>query len=319
MTEPYLAQIPTGKISSNPDNPRLFFRDGELETLLISIKRIGIQVPVTVYKEGNTYTLIDGERRWRCAIKLNLKSVPALIHPKPSPLENLLFMFNIHALREQWDYFTIANKLGDVISLFVKESGHTPNEVELSEATGLTRGQIRRCRLLFELPEKYKQILIEDLSLPKQRQKLSEDLFIEMERSLSTIHNRVPNAIKGMDKARDAIIKKFRSGVIGNITDLRKLSKIATSVERLGIEEEKSLQAIRTILDPNNDVGVVDIFRDQFEFHIDERKMTLSIESLVDYLQATLHSPGKPVLGAEFRRRLKKLKGLIERILGSDQ
>ena len=56
-----------------------------------SIDKHGIQVPVTVYREGNGYRLIDGERRWRCASKLNLKTIPALIQEKPSELEKSCF------------------------------------------------------------------------------------------------------------------------------------------------------------------------------------------------------------------------------------
>ena len=141
-----LREIPPSKIKRNPENPRLFFRAEEMDTLLKSIKRYGVQVPISVYSEGDHFVLIDGERRWRCATKLNFKSIPALVQPKPSPLDNLLLMFNIHSLREQWDYLTIAKKLPIVIERFAEEKGGEPNEIELSEITGLTRGQIRRCR-----------------------------------------------------------------------------------------------------------------------------------------------------------------------------
>lgn len=105
---PTLREIPPDKIKRNPENPRLFFRDEEMDTLTASIKRYGIQVPITVYADGSDFILIDGERRWRCARKLNLPRIPALVQEKPTRLENLLLMFNIHALREQWDYLTIA-------------------------------------------------------------------------------------------------------------------------------------------------------------------------------------------------------------------
>ncbi len=130
----HLREISPDKIHRNPDNPRLFFRPEEMDTLMGSIRRYGIQVPLTVYEEEDEFVLIDGERRWRCARKLNLKRVPALVQPKPSPLNNLLLMFNIHALREQWDYLTIANKLPTVISLYKKDNnGEEPNETSLSE------------------------------------------------------------------------------------------------------------------------------------------------------------------------------------------
>ena len=94
-----LANISVQRIRQNPDNPRITFRQGELEELQESIRQYGIQVPIAVFRRGSHFVLIDGERRWRCASKLNLKTIPALIQKAPGPLENLLLMFNIHALR----------------------------------------------------------------------------------------------------------------------------------------------------------------------------------------------------------------------------
>ena len=162
-----LKNISPQRIDRNPDNPRLIFRQQEMESLMVSIDTHGIQVPLTVYLDGSIYRLIDGERRWRCARKLNLPTVPALVQDKPTELENLLLMYNIHALREQWDYYTIASKLVRVIELYVKEHQRQPNEVQLSQATGLTRGQIRRCRLLMDLPDKFNDMLLEELERPK--------------------------------------------------------------------------------------------------------------------------------------------------------
>lgn len=311
-----LKDLSPDKIRRNPENPRLFFRPEEMDTLMASIRRFGIQVPLTVYEEGDEYVLIDGERRWRCAHKLNLKRVPALVQPKPSPLNNLLLMFNIHALREQWDYLTIANKLPNVITLFELDNcGRTPNELELSEITGLTRGQIRRCRLLFDLPEEYRKQLEEELSLPKHLQRLSEDFFIEMERALKTVQNRVPTAIPSLNDARDALIQKFRDGTINNITDFRKLSKIATSISNVGIRESKAKKAIDDIFDLSKKVSIHDVWTEQFEMRYDERKIKLSIDSVYDFLDATLESEHEIVIGDDLVERLNKLKDLIDRIL----
>src|ERR1044071_6682683 len=310
-----LKEIPTDHIKRNPENPRLVFRSEELASLMASINRYGIQVPITVYKDRDHYVLIDGERRWRCADKLNIKRMPALILPKPSPLDNLLLMFNIHALREQWDYLTIATKLPEVIRLFVEDNGKEPNELELSEATGLTRGQIRRCRLLLDLPPKYKDLLLDELFLPKQSQQLSEDFFIEMERSLKTVQNRLPTAIKDLDEVRDTLIAKFRSGVIDNVTDFRKLSKIATSISNLGVRETQARKAIKDIFNANNDVSIDEVYSEHYEFRYDERKMVLSIESLADYLEGTISEDELPPLGEDVLANLKKLQKLINKVL----
>ena len=79
-----LKNIPVDRIDRNPENPRLVFRPEEMEQLLDSINRHGVQVPISVYRDGRRYVLIDGERRWRCCVKLNQKTIPALIQEKPA-------------------------------------------------------------------------------------------------------------------------------------------------------------------------------------------------------------------------------------------
>src|SRR5689334_14513903 len=111
-----LEQIPPDLIDRNPENPRIIFRSAEFEDLLESIRLRGVQQPISVFRKGKRFILIDGERRWRCSLKLNRQTIPALVQPEPSPLENLLMMFNIHWLREQWDLLTIALKLPRVLA-----------------------------------------------------------------------------------------------------------------------------------------------------------------------------------------------------------
>lgn len=312
-----LRYLDPDRIERNPDNPRLFFRSEELDTLLASIKRLGIQVPITVYAEADHFVLIDGERRWRCAKKLNLSRVPALIQPKPTPLNNLLLMFNIHALREQWDYLTIANKLPAVIELFETDHDRQPGEKELSEITGLTQGQVRRCRFLISLPKTYRQMLESELEKPKSLQELSEDFFIEMERALKTVQSRVPAALPGekMNEARDALIGKFRNKVINNITDFRKLSKIATSIDNLGVRESRARKALTSIFDPDNKISIDEVYSEHFEARYDQRKIGTNVDSLLDYL-GEVNEEEEPTISDDLAERLRRLAAVIRQLLG---
>lgn len=309
-----LREISPDLIDKNPDNPRIIFRGEELDVLMSSIRRFGIQVPITVYAKEGRFVLIDGERRWRCSLKLNLKKIPAIVQPEPSPLQNLLLMFNIHSLREQWDYFTIANKLPSVIERFTDEQGHEPNEIELSEATGLTRGQVRRCRLLLELPEQYRNLLMEELERPKQMQQLSEDMFIEMERALKTVLNRVPDLIDDLDVVRHNLINKYRDRIINNVVDFRKLAKIATSINGLGIEEKKAKTALSSIF-YEDQVGISDVFEEQFAMHYGEHRVLQQVEALAEYLEE-LVAEGEAEWGDDLRFKLNKLRHTIDMVLG---
>lgn len=301
-----LKYLSPDEILPNPENPRLFFRQEELENLMSSIAKIGIQVPIAVYQDNGKYYLLDGERRWRSSQKLNLKKIPALIQDKPTPLQNLLLMYNIHALREQWDYFTIASKLKRIIELFKTEKGYTPNEIELSEKTGLTRGQIRRCNLLLALPAEFHELLLQELELPKFKQKLSEDFFIEMERSLKTVTKNFPKFSEDINEIRNTLIDKYRAGTINAVTDFRQLAKIATSVNNLEMDENTINNALENIFTPNN-INIKDTFRQTVEFEYNEQNAYKQLTFLLEYVEEVSQDNQITNLDDEFMGDLENL------------
>lgn len=296
-----LAEIKVDSISTNPENPRTAFRQEELEQLQESIRQFGVQVPIAVYKSNKGYVLIDGERRWRCASKLNMKAIPALVQAEPTDLENLLLMFNIHALREQWDLLTIALKLPKIIDLMKEETGRDPNEAELSIRTGLTRGIIRRCRLLIDLPRKYQEMLLEEIKKPKSRQTISEDLFIEMEKSLKTIERAMPDVIPNKDKARQALLKKYKDGVIANIVDFRKVGKIARA-KNVHADPVEAQEAIRRLL-TEPEYSINDAWTDTVSEAYAERDIVTGIDRLL----SKLHEIEAGELDDDVREKLEEL------------
>ncbi|SFI18254.1 ParB-like nuclease domain-containing protein [Methylobacterium brachiatum] len=280
-----------------------------------SIDSYGIQVPLTVYHEGDNYYLIDGERRWRCARKLNLATVPVLVQAKPTELENLVLMYNIHALREQWDYYTIASKLERVIDLYERENGSKPNEITLSELTGLTRGAIRRCQLLLDLPDRFKVMLMEELNKPKSQQRLSEDLFIEMEKSLKAVTRRIPEYNDRIEDIRDTLVDKFQNNVISAVTDFRQLSKIATAVEGLGIAQNTARRALDQIFDPGKKVSIRQAYSDTVEFEYGEKKASRYVTSLISFLEDVSSEDKVEDLDNELLQELESLYVKLQKLL----
>jgi ParB family chromosome partitioning protein len=309
-----LRLIAPSQIQRNPENPRLVFRQEEMESLMLSIDKHGIQVPVAVYQDGDTYRLIDGERRWRCATKLNLKAIPALIQAKPSELQNLVLMYNIHALREQWDYYTIASKLQRVIELYNDEYGIMPNESTLSELTGLTRGAIRRCQLLLDLPHRFQNLLLDELEKPKSQQKLSEDFFIEMEKSLKAVTRRIPEYYPQIDEIRDTLVSKFQSGLIPAVTDFRQLSKIATAIDGLGIAQRTARRALDKVFDPRERAGIREVYSTAVEFEYGEQRASKHVDSLAEFLDSVVEEGKSPNLDDEFVDKLRQLYGRLRRL-----
>ena len=284
-----LKQISPDVIQSNPDNPRLFFRPEEMEELEVSIQKIGIQVPVSVFEDINgNFVLIDGERRTRCARKLNLHTIPALVQKQPSPLQNLLLMSSIHALREQWDYLTIALNLEKILLLYGKEKGEKPNESTLSKDTGLSRGQIRRCMLLLNIPSHYRDELKIELEKKKSDQVITEDFFLEMEGALRAVNRRFPEYEESVDEIRDVLIKKRREGIIGAVTDFRKLTKIETSPENIGTERRTIKRALDQIFNSNNKSTIEDIYNETVQFAYAEKRIGVQVSAVTKFIDEAL-------------------------------
>jgi ParB/RepB/Spo0J family partition protein len=306
-----LEQINIDLIDPNPDNPRIHFRQKEMDELMESIAIHGIQVPVTLYREKGRFVLIDGERRWRSALKLNLKTLPALVQQKPTKLLNLLLMFNIHALREQWDLLTIATKLAVVIELLEKNEKRRPTEAELSRHTGLARGVIRRCRYLLGLPNEFQEQLHKELKKPKREQRLTEDFFIEMERALTTVQRAMPDVIDDKNRVRRVLIRKFKTEVIPNRIHFRQVAKIGRASVVNG-DVDAARVALKRLFSKNS-YSIEDAYQGTVASAYSEKEIVTRLDALVERLRQLESSR----LDAKLRRKLTNLvkvaRALLER------
>jgi len=74
-----IEDIDTNLICPNPNQPRKVFEQDKLEELSESIKKYGVIQPIIVRKDGDIYTIIAGERRWRACKNANIKSIPCIV------------------------------------------------------------------------------------------------------------------------------------------------------------------------------------------------------------------------------------------------
>ena len=72
-------KISVSLIDNNPDQPRKQFNEEKLNELAESIRQHGIVQPLIVRKNGDRYTIIAGERRFRAARIAELSEVPAIV------------------------------------------------------------------------------------------------------------------------------------------------------------------------------------------------------------------------------------------------
>ncbi len=74
-----IVQLPIDELQSNPLQPRGVITPESLVDLVDSIREHGILEPLVVAKTPAGYQIVAGERRWRSAKIVGLKTVPAII------------------------------------------------------------------------------------------------------------------------------------------------------------------------------------------------------------------------------------------------
>jgi ParB/RepB/Spo0J family partition protein len=205
--------LPTEKLKANPHNPRMLFDRADLHVLRESIRRVGILVPLTVYREKSTgdYVILDGQRRWMCAQDVDLRTVPVNEVAEPTTVQNIVTMFQIHKLRKDWELMPTALKL-EVLMRALNEVRGTV----LAELTGLDEAVVVRCKKLLSFNKRYQDMMLD--ADPDKRVKA--DFFIE----LYAVRN--DRAVKKFpwfkkDKFTDDMLRKFDARGIKAVTDFR--------------------------------------------------------------------------------------------------
>ncbi len=300
------------RLSPNPDNPRLIFHADELFQLEESIKLQGILVPLTAYEDGSKLYILDGERRWRCSVKLALPRVPVNVQPKPTRLENIMMMFAIHNQRKDWDPLPSAYKLEELELEFAKRHGRPPTETQLAELASISRGEVRRLKSLLNLPEVYRDELMAELAKPRSEQVITVDHVLEATRGAAALGKRGIIDDDDEELLRRAIIAKYRSGVIKNTVAPRQLARIARAVERdeLGVAVARRVTS-KLIDDPGYSID------DAFKGSIEQVDFEHSVEQLAVRLADRLqeHADRDYEVGEGVEDALRHLAKVIRQIL----
>ncbi len=78
-SEKGIALINIDTIDPNPEQPRKEFSKESLESLAQSIQSQGILQPILVVRNGERYTIVAGERRWRAAREADVREIPCIV------------------------------------------------------------------------------------------------------------------------------------------------------------------------------------------------------------------------------------------------
>jgi ParB family chromosome partitioning protein len=100
-TLPEIARIEVDCVETDPDQPRQYFDEGKLQELADSIRRNGVDQPISVQRIGfERYRLLAGERRLRAAKIAGLAVIPALVRNDITNEEVELFRLRENVQRE---------------------------------------------------------------------------------------------------------------------------------------------------------------------------------------------------------------------------
>ena len=217
-----LIYLGVDELRPSPHNPRKLFDPEPLAALKKSIQEHGVLVPLTVYSlpGQEIYAIVDGERRYRCCSDLYKEGVdikiPANVVTPPNPMASLIYMFNIHQFRQQWELMPTAIALNSVI----KKLG-TDNDQELIELTGLSDRQVERCKIILSFPVRHRKMSMD----PDPRTRIPSNFWVELHPVLDLVEKLTPDLFEEekRDGIADLFIKKYRDKRIKSVIHFRRI------------------------------------------------------------------------------------------------
>lgn len=244
--------IDLDKIKVNPNQPRKYFDEKLLNELVESIKEKGILQPITIKKlNDNSFELIAGERRFRAAKILKLKTIPAYIIKVDSDIEKLELALVENIQRND------LNVIEEAEAYHVLKEKYDLTHQEIAKRVGKGRVEITRTMELIKLPDNIKQSLIENFSNPDfsfSRGHARTILSIKDPLKIQSMFNRIVQK-KLSVRETERLVKKINQVVVPSRRTINKEYSL--------LNDEKSLSGVLKtkveILNKKNNSGHIKI------------------------------------------------------------
>lgn len=267
MGEQEISQIPTASLQPNPLQPRGSIDENSLEELKKSIEIHGIIEPLVVARTPAGYQIVAGERRWRAARSIGLKTVPVIIKKvTPRQMLELAIIENLQRkdlnsiekakafkkLKEEFGFSTkeIAERMGKSVPYVVNTVRllSLPDALKdglltrlISEGHARALAGINDTRLTIEA---YKQVLKENASV-RRAEEIARKIKEETRRESTQVATKPTPSKKEIEELAQKIEKKLN---INSLSVKIHQSKVMTRVEfRLRGKKEKSSRLIEKI------------------------------------------------------------------------
>lgn len=252
--KPFFKEIPLAKIVTGPNQPRNSFEASSDDFyLLTSIKRYGIEEPIKVSQmEQGRFAIIDGHRRYLCAKKLQLATVPCRVYPKMDQGEFEARRYEMQNNRLAWrppERTAFFNRIKKLTGF--KNSRELATLIHISETSVDHSPRHRNRRFVYS-----------DLM---RRYDISDSYRLELMRLIPRL--RRISKLEPQDITK-VLIEKIKHKVIKNAKELRVLSRMflrATANEA---------ELCRFLTDPDTTIG-------ELEQHTLRSGFALKVEQLI--------------------------------------
>ncbi len=157
MSRKYIEDFDVEKIVPNPYQPRMHIDPEKLIELADSIREHGVIQPLIITKDRDSdkYNIIAGERRFRAVKLAGFKTIPVVIK-ESSPLEMLELALIENIQRED------LNPLEESYSFKQLSEEFGLTQKEIAKKVGLNRVTVANKMRLYRLPEKIKEMVLND-------------------------------------------------------------------------------------------------------------------------------------------------------------
>lgn len=282
----YFQDLSLDKLECDPNQPRKDFgTEGDANALMQNIAEAGIEVPLAVMTVApDRYIILDGHRRYKCAQRLKLPTVPCRIYEKLSPADIERKRYNIQNNRRPWRPLERSNAIERI-----KEAAGLRSEKEVADFLGMSISVVN-CSLRLRR-EKMEYIeMMERYGLAQAYR----DEFLKLRPKIFKIGKFEADDIIGI------IFKKIEDEVITSSKDLRTL-------KRFFIRDAVNEDALETFLsDPVMRVS-------QLERHAVQNGFSFLVDQLVKKIAESLQY-GKEFTPQE-RPILVQLRDLLNKVI----
>ncbi len=176
-----IIQVRIDHLQPNPYQPRQSFPEEKIAELTQSIRTYGLLHPIIVRRIGRVYQIVAGERRVIACKNLGWKAIPATLKDlSDSAVAAMALIENLQ--RENLGYLDEAAGYARLIQTF-----NLTQEV-LAQRLGKSQSTIANKMRLLKLPEKIKDLLVEEqLSERHARALLKLDSAVQQEKMVREI------------------------------------------------------------------------------------------------------------------------------------